>query len=133
MKTTIASVGAITLFVADVDRSKAWYTMVFERPIAYEDADSAVFKFDNTLINLLNVAEAEDLIGAAKVGELGAGTHSQFTIWVDDVDAAHAGLLERGVTFTNGPIDRVWGQRTVSFADPDGHHWEFAQSIEGDA
>ncbi len=132
MKQALSAVQAITLFVADVDRSKAWYAMVFECPIAFEDADSAVFKLDNTLINLLNIAEADDLIGPARVGSANAGTQSQFTFGVDDVDAVYAELVERGVNFTNGPIDRAWGSRTASFADPDGHHWEIAQSIEAE-
>ena len=38
--------------------------------------------------------------------------------------------LEIGVDFLNGPIDRLWGRRTASFADPSGHVWEIAQLIE---
>ena len=29
----------------------------------------------------------------------------------------------------NGPVDRDWGMRTASFADPDGHIWEIAQQL----
>jgi uncharacterized glyoxalase superfamily protein PhnB len=28
-------------------------------------------------------------------------------------------------------MDRVWGQRTASFEDPDGTIWEIAQQIAG--
>ncbi len=53
----------------------------------------------------------------------------QFTIPVDDVDAACAELATRGVGLLNGPMDRPWGIRTASFTDPDGHIWEFAQAL----
>ena len=53
------------------------------------------------------------------------------SIGVDDVDATHATLLERGVEILNGPMDRPWGLRSVSFADPDGHVWEFAAALAG--
>jgi uncharacterized glyoxalase superfamily protein PhnB len=26
-------------------------------------------------------------------------------------------------------MDRQWGQRTISFLDPDGHLWEIAQQL----
>lgn len=130
MNNDLSNIGAITLFVTEVERSKAWYVKVFDRPVVFEDADSAVVDFDGTLINLLDVGQAADLVGPALVGSLRSGTHSQFTIWVDDVDAVHAELMKRGVSFTNGPLDRTWGQRTASFADPDGHHWELAQTLD---
>ena len=53
----------------------------------------------------------------------------QFTIWVDDVDAASDAIQARDVTLVNGPMDGVWGQRTICFADPDGHTWELAQQL----
>ncbi len=125
----LESIGAITLFVEDVDRSKAWYQHVFDRPLIYEDDASAVIKFDNTIINLLMIPAAHALISPAVVGSLRSGTHSQFTIWVDDADGVCDELLRRGVTLINGPMDREWGQRTACFADLDGHIWEVAQTL----
>jgi catechol 2,3-dioxygenase-like lactoylglutathione lyase family enzyme len=123
------SIGAITLFVEDIDRSKAWYQHVFERPLIFEDDVSAVIKFDNTIVNLLMVPAAHPLIAPAVVGTPRDGVHAQFTIWVDDADAVCAELLRRGVVLINGPMDREWGQRTACFADPDGHLWEVAQTL----
>lgn len=123
MKTTV---GALTLFVADKERAKAFYANAFELEPVFEDESSVVFKLENTLINLLVETAAPDLIAPATVG---AGTRAQFTIWVDDVDEVHAALLGRGVEILNGPQDRPWGQRTTAFADPDGHVWEIAQEL----
>ena len=50
-----------------------------------------------------------------------------FTLQVDAVDAKCAELTARGVTLLNGPMDRPWGIRTASFADPAGHIWEIAK------
>jgi catechol 2,3-dioxygenase-like lactoylglutathione lyase family enzyme len=117
----------ITLFVEDLPATKQFYQEVFGLPIHFEDPDSAVFNFGNTLINLLKVTEAPDLIGPAKVAGPDAGSRFQFTIDVDDVDAMCAELAKRGVELLNGPIDRPWGIRTASFRDPAGHIWEIAK------
>jgi catechol 2,3-dioxygenase-like lactoylglutathione lyase family enzyme len=125
----VKRVGAITLFVADLAGTKAFYADVFGLPVMYEDATSAVFEFENTLINLLDVSAAPELIGPAAVAGQETGSRFQLTIWVDDVDAVCSELQARGVVLLNGPMDRPWGQRTTSFADPGGHIWEIAQEL----
>jgi catechol 2,3-dioxygenase-like lactoylglutathione lyase family enzyme len=121
------NIDAITLFVEDVAATKAFYLEVFDLPVHYEDDNSAVFKFRETLINLLDVAEAPGLIEPAAVAPRDAGSRMQFTIGVDDVDAMCAVLRARGVELLNGPMDRPWGIRTASFRDPAGHIWEIAK------
>jgi lactoylglutathione lyase len=123
------NIDAITLFVEDLERSKLFYQQVFSLPVFFEDANSAVFKFENTLINLLKTPAAHDLIAPGVVASPAAGSRFQFTIPVDDVDAACAELKARGVELLNGPMDRAWGVRTASFTDPGGHIWEFAQRL----
>jgi catechol 2,3-dioxygenase-like lactoylglutathione lyase family enzyme len=118
------SVEAITLFVEDLDAAKRFYREVLDLPVEYQDEDSAVFRFTNTLVNLLRVQAVPELIAPA---EMGAGVRSVFTIGVEDVDAVCAELASRGVTLLNGPMDRPWGIRTASFQDPAGHVWEVAK------
>lgn len=122
-------IGAITLFVEDLEKSKGFYQDVFVLPVFFEDANSAVFKFENTLINLLKIPAAIDLIKPGVVASPGAGSRFQFTIPVEDVDAACADLAARGVELLNGPMNRPWGIRTASFKDPGGHIWEIAQPL----
>ena len=129
MTEPLRSVGAITLFVDDLQRSRSWYQNIFDVPIVFEDEDSAVFKFDNVLVNLLRIPAAHTLVAPAVVATRRSGSHSQLTIWVDDADAACADLHRRGVVLLNGPTSREWGQRTACFADPDGHIWEIAQTL----
>jgi len=120
-------IAAITLFVEDLDEAKQFYLEVFGLPTFFEDSDSAVFKFGETLINLLKVANAPELIGPAMVAGPEAGARFQFTLEVDDVDAMCEKLATLGVELLNGPMDRRWGPRTASFRDPGGHIWEIAQ------
>jgi len=119
-------IGAITLFVEDLGVTKSFYQEVFRLPLIFEDDVSAVFKFENTLINLLDVSEAPGLIQPATVARADSGARLQFTIEVGDVDAMCAELSRRGVDLLNGPMDRPWGIRTASFRDPAGHIWEIA-------
>ena len=58
-------VGAIVLFVEDLERSKAFYREVFALPAQGEDANSAMFRFQNTMIVLLQTSAAHELIGPA--------------------------------------------------------------------
>jgi catechol 2,3-dioxygenase-like lactoylglutathione lyase family enzyme len=122
----VSGISAITLFVDDLGAAKEFYRRVFGLPAYYEDSDSAVFKFGDTLVNLLVTSEAHELIRPASVGARDSGSRFQFTIQVDDVDATCAELASRGVELLNGPMDRPWGIRTASFEDPAGHIWEVA-------
>jgi lactoylglutathione lyase len=124
------SIGAITLFVEDVQRAKSFYRKVFDLPVVFEDPNSAVFKFDNLVVNLLATREAPGLINPGLVANRESGSRFQLTIWVNDADAVCAELKARGVELLNGPMNRVWGMRTAAFADPDGHIWEVAQEIK---
>jgi catechol 2,3-dioxygenase-like lactoylglutathione lyase family enzyme len=126
---SLSSVGAITLFVEDPQESKSFYQDVFDLPVIFEDENSAVFRFENLIVNLLNISEAPGLIDPATVATREAGSRFQFSIWVDDADAACAELATRGVELFNGPVNRAWGMRTASFTDPDGHIWEIAQQL----
>ena len=92
MSATLSSVGAITLFVEDLERSKSFYQNVFGAPVIYEDDDAATFRFENTLINLLKAPAARDLIEPGAVAGPETGSRFQLTVWVDDTDAVCAEL-----------------------------------------
>ncbi|MBA2460943.1 MAG: VOC family protein [Actinobacteria bacterium] len=119
-------IAAITLFVEDLERAKGFYQDVFQLPVFFEDSNSAVFRFDGTLVNLLRTSEAPGLVAPAAVAAPDSGVRFQFTLGVEDVDAVCERLSERGVELLNGPMDRPWGIRTASFRDPGGHIWEIA-------
>ena len=119
-------IAAITLFTEDLAASKEFYVRAFGMRVHFEDDASAVFRFGDTLINLLKADEAHELIAPAAVASAASGARMQLTLAVEDVDAACAELASRGVELLNGPMDRPWGARTAAFADPSGHIWEIA-------
>jgi catechol 2,3-dioxygenase-like lactoylglutathione lyase family enzyme len=129
MTEPLNAVGAITMFIEDRDRAKAFYERALDASPVYEDDNSVVFKLENMVVNLLLSREAHDLIQPAPVAEPGTGSRFQLTVWVDDTDAACRELGRRGIELLNGPMDRPWGLRTAAFADPDGHVWEVAAEI----
>ncbi len=123
------SISAITLFVDDLAATRSFYLEVFGLPVLFEDEDSAVFGFDNTMINLLKSSAAVSLIDPATVASPDTGSRLQLTLDVENVDATCAELAGHGVVLLNGPMDREWGIRTASFRDPGGHIWEIAQPL----
>jgi catechol 2,3-dioxygenase-like lactoylglutathione lyase family enzyme len=127
MSAWLSNLDVVTLFVDDVARTKKFYLDVFGLSAIFENENSIVFNLDNTSINFLQRDSAPALVGPANVASPDAGSSFQFTIRVDSVDEACAELARRGVTLNNGPIDRPWGVRTASFADPDGYLWEIAE------
>jgi lactoylglutathione lyase len=129
MTVSLKGLGAITLFVEDLERSRLFYQDVFGLQVVYEDESSTAFNFENTIINLLSIPAARELIEPGAVASPESGSRFQLTIWVDDADAACAELDARGVTLLNGPMNREWGMRTASFTDPAGNIWEIAQEL----
>jgi catechol 2,3-dioxygenase-like lactoylglutathione lyase family enzyme len=120
----------ITLFVEDVAACKKFYLDVFGLEVIFEDADSALLRLRNLMLNLITVGEAPTLIEPNAVAAPTAGGRALYTVRVDDADAAAAELQAHGVTLLNGPIDRPWGRRTAAFADPAGNVWEIAQTLD---
>ncbi len=116
----VKEIFAITLFAENLAACKDFYQTVFGLSVVYEDNNSVVFKIGNTLINLLKSSEAEELLTPAKLAPPAAGARAVYTLHVEDVDATCAELIKRGVRLINGPMDRPWGIRTASFADPAG-------------
>jgi catechol 2,3-dioxygenase-like lactoylglutathione lyase family enzyme len=123
-------IGAITLFVPDLDRTTEFYQEAFGLHADRPDPDTAMFKFKNVYVFLHKAAGAQDPIPEVMAeAQKGAG---QFAIIVADVDAVSSELTSRGVKVITGPADRPWGMRTVTFADPAGHTWEIAQGLPDD-
>jgi catechol 2,3-dioxygenase-like lactoylglutathione lyase family enzyme len=115
MGESLGSVGAITLFVEELARSKAFYSRVFEVDAVFEDENSVAFRFDNLVVNLLRRGAAvNELLGPVPEARPGA---------------VCADLRQRGVSIASGPVDRPWGLRTAAFFDPDGYLWEVAAKI----
>ena len=129
MTVSIKHISAITLFVEDLQAAKAFYQDVFDVTVLFEDEASVAVKFDNLIINLLRVQNAQEIVEPGVVATRDVGHRFQLSIWVTDIDAVCAALQQRGVTLLNGPVTRPWGMRTVNFVDPAGHSWEVGQRV----
>jgi catechol 2,3-dioxygenase-like lactoylglutathione lyase family enzyme len=117
---------AITLLSENIEASKDFYQNKLGLTKVFEDEVSAVFECDQTMINLLADSQGPELLDPAKVAQANAGTRALYTLKCPNIDEAAAELEAAGVELLNGPIDRPWGVRTVSFLDPSGHAWELA-------
>jgi catechol 2,3-dioxygenase-like lactoylglutathione lyase family enzyme len=129
MNRPLKALDAITLFITDRDRSKAFYQQLFGKTPIFEDEDSAAFKLDNVIVNLLIPEAARELVEPAHTAAPGTGASFQLSVGVENVDDCCHALARIGVPILNGPIDQPWGLRTASFMDPDGHIWEVAQPL----
>ena len=124
-------IGAMTLYVPDLDRAQRFYQDVFGLQAQTTDEDTAMVRFKDMYVFLHKAATAQEplpeILDEARNGV------GQFAIIVDDVDAVCSELAGRGLKLLSGPADRDWGMRTATFADPAGHIWEIAQEIPDDA
>jgi lactoylglutathione lyase len=125
-------IGVVVLFVADLERTKAFYRDTLGLAIANEDPQSAMFELESTSLLLVSVSAARDLLSDEAVASPHpTGASFQLVSFVEDVDAMYADLSARGVEFVREPIDREWGLRTAHFKDPEGNIWEIAQPVAG--
>jgi catechol 2,3-dioxygenase-like lactoylglutathione lyase family enzyme len=122
-------IGAMTLFVPDLDRAREFYQNALGLDAQDLGDDTVMVPLTNMFVFLRKAAKAQEpLPEIRQEAQNGAG---QFAIIVDDVDAVSSELTGRGVKLLSGPEDRAWGMRTITFADPGGHIWEIAQEVPG--
>src|SRR5438067_1511844 len=69
-------IAAITLFVEDLAAAKQFYQKAFGLPVVFEDDNSTVFRFGNTLVNLLKSTEADEVIAPARMASREAGSRA---------------------------------------------------------
>ena len=117
---------ALTLFVTDLDATADFYGSKLGLSKVWGDENSTIYRCGSTMINLLHESAADELVAPAKVAEATDGVRAVYTLRCAEIDLAAEELIAAGVALLNGPIDRPWGVRTVSFQDPDGHVWELA-------
>jgi catechol 2,3-dioxygenase-like lactoylglutathione lyase family enzyme len=122
--TWATKLAGVSLVQERLDDAKTFYADVFGLQAVHEDESNAVFKIGETVIHLLDVAAAPNLLGPGAIAAPSAGHRVQLTIKVDDVDGLCRQLAQRGVPILSGPMDRPWGIRTANFQDPGEHLWE---------
>ncbi len=129
MNISLKRIDVINVFADDLPATKSFYQKVLKLPLTFEDENSAVFKLENLMISLWDASSAGDLIAPMSIASPSAGARCVFSMFVDDVDAACAGLARNGVELLNGPVDRPWGVRSATFSDPAGYIWGIGQDL----
>ncbi|MFI5697603.1 VOC family protein [Kribbella sp. NPDC051586] len=118
-------IGYVILYVADLERSVAFYRDMVRLAYKFTDAGYAEFDAGGVRFALYERRRAEWLTGRAVT----PGAGGEVVVMVDGVDAYAERLVAAGVPLLSGPADRPWGHRTVHVADPDGFVVEFAEEI----
>ena len=107
----------VAIPVSDVDRAKAFYT---DQAGFIADHDHQV-NDELRFIQLTPPGSACSITIGTGITPAEPGSVSGMQIVVDDIEAARAELVERGVEVTE--IDRMpWGD-FIFFNDPDGNSW----------
>ena len=117
----IESLSAVTLITDDMKASVAFYdTLGFE--LAFGGAEASFTSMRIGASAFLNLQlDGGWMPPAVKWG--------RFIVWVDDVDAAHARLVDADYRPTLAPSDAVWGERYFHVTDPAGHEISIARRL----
>jgi predicted enzyme related to lactoylglutathione lyase len=107
--------------VSDVDRAKAFYT---ERVGFHLDNDARVSE-EMRFIQLTPPGSACSISMGEGLTDGEPGSVRGLQLVVDDIHAARAELLERGVEVSEVDV-QPWGS-FVFFSDPDGNTWSVQQ------
>ena len=118
----------ITLGVADLDRSKAFYAALGWTPTE-EQEGVAFYQINGMVFGLFGREELAKDQGrpGAPLGT-GAMTLAQNFGAESEVDTAFAVAIKAGATALKAPEKVFWGGYSGYYADPDGHVWEVAHN-----
>jgi catechol 2,3-dioxygenase-like lactoylglutathione lyase family enzyme len=116
---SIEQINAVTLTVADMAQSFAFYTKLgFALEYGGPDASFTSFRVGGQFLNLDLSSDFQRSPGWGR------------TIFhVSDVDAMHSRALDAGLTPEMAPSDAPWGERYFHILDPDGHELSFAKRL----
>jgi lactoylglutathione lyase len=120
-------VGYVILFVADLERSVAFYRDVIGLPFKLQGDGYVEFATEGSRFGLYDRNRLQELTGQGPEAPRSPGGEVVFL--VGDVDAEAERLREAGATILKGPVDRAWGHRTLHVEDPDGFVVELTEEI----
>ena len=123
-----ARLGLVTLGVADLDRSIAFY-----RSLGWKDCSSSIegiIHWFRTADTNLGLFPYQELAKDAAIPSPSRGSFGGITLAInverpEDVDAGLEAAVEVGGSLLKHAADAVFG-RSGYFADPDGYPWEIA-------
>jgi lactoylglutathione lyase len=120
-------VGYVILFVADLERSTAFYRDVLGLPFKLQGDGYVEFATEGSRFGLFDRNRLGELTG--QDAEAPGRPGGEVVFLVGDVDAEAERLRGAGARVLKGPLDRAWGHRTLHVEDPDGFVVELAEEI----
>lgn len=120
-----ARVSFITLAVADLARTRAFYAEGLGWQPAFEDGHEVIMiqVAEHLVLSLWQVDAFAEEVGGRPSSGIPPLTLAHNTIDRATVDAVLADAAAAGAE-VSPPQDRVWGGYSGYFADPDGFRWE---------
>jgi uncharacterized glyoxalase superfamily protein PhnB len=116
---SLEEVNAVTLSVADMGRSFAFYSKLgFEVEYGGPEAAFTSFRIGGQFLNL-------DLATGYEPGS----NWGRVIFHVSDVDAVYQRAVESGLKPSMAPSDASWGERYFHILDPDRHELSFAKRL----
>ena len=122
-------VSIITLGVAELDRSCAYYAALGWRKAPESQPGIVFYQLQGQVLGLFPLTElAKDQGREGAALGVGAMTLAHNLNSPKEVDAAYAEALAAGATSLKAPEAVFWGGYSGYYADPDGHVWELANN-----
>ena len=120
-------VSLITLGVADVRRSRAFY-----EALGWEgrspDGDVVFFQAGGMILALWDRVKLAEDSGVSDQGGSSGFTLALNVRSPEEVDTIASGVRDAGGNLTREPAETFWGGYSLAFTDPDGHPWEIAHN-----
>jgi predicted lactoylglutathione lyase len=118
----------ITLGVADLGRSRAFYEALGWKTGAGPDDDVVFFQAGNLVVALWSRESLAEDSGVTDTGGWGGVTLAHNVRSPAEVDAVIAEAEAAGAAIPRHGAETFWGGYSGIFVDPDGHPWEVAHN-----
>jgi len=112
----------LTLWAVNFDELVAFYRDTLELPVEHENENSILFSTTGAKLAFHRLDDK------AKLNRMTAEIHFE----VENVDEACRSLELRCVLFIEEPVNRPWGVRQATFADPEGYRVELVGPLNPD-
>ncbi len=116
-------------FVADIERSKAFYTGLLGQEIDLDFGKNVILKSGLALWEIQPNHIIPQTLGHEQVAE-NRSTRFEFYFETPALIEVYEHLLAAGVEFLHPVHEEPWGQRTIRCFDPDRHLIEIGEPLE---
>lgn len=118
----------VTLGVADLERSRAFYTALGWEAADSPDEEVVFFQAGGLVVGLWDRRRLADDSGVVDSGGWGGVTLAHNVGSPTEVDAVIDQARAAGAVVAREPAPTFWGGYSGAFVDPDGHPWEIAHN-----